>query len=119
MALLAAATSSTIAAAPRHPQVVIASSSSVYSHSHSRDLREDDELVYRVSDTGSGIDQSQIPRLFEVFEVADDSPARTSSGTGMGLPLARGLSQLMGGDLLAQSTRGKGSCFELRLPLQR
>jgi UDP-glucose 4-epimerase len=37
---------STIAAAPRHPQVVIASSSSVYSHSHSRDLREDDELVY-------------------------------------------------------------------------
>ena len=82
-------------------------------------LVEDDELVYRVSDTGSGIDQSQIPRLFEVFEVADDSPARTSSGTGMGLPLARGLSQLMGGDLLAQSTRGKGSCFELRLPLQR
>jgi UDP-glucose 4-epimerase len=37
---------STIAAAPRHPQVVIASSSSVYSHTHSRDLREDDELVY-------------------------------------------------------------------------
>jgi len=37
---------SAIAAAPRHPQVVIASSSSVYSHTHSRDLREDDELVY-------------------------------------------------------------------------
>jgi UDP-glucose 4-epimerase len=37
---------STIAAGTRHPQVVIASSSSVYSHSHSRDLREDDELVY-------------------------------------------------------------------------
>ena len=37
---------STIAAAPHHPQVVIASSSSVYSHTHSRDLREDDELVY-------------------------------------------------------------------------
>lgn len=36
----------TVAAAPRHPQVVIASSSSVYSHTHSRDLREEDELVY-------------------------------------------------------------------------
>jgi UDP-glucose 4-epimerase len=43
---------STIAAAPRHPQVVIASSSSVYSHSHSRDLREDDELVYRPREGG-------------------------------------------------------------------
>jgi UDP-glucose 4-epimerase len=37
---------STVAASPHHPQVVVASSSSVYSHSHSRDLREDDELVY-------------------------------------------------------------------------
>jgi signal transduction histidine kinase len=76
------------------------------------------DLVYRVKDTGPGIDELQVERLFEVFEVADGSAMRRSGGTGLGLPLARGLSQLMGGDLSVLSEPGKGSCFELRLPLQ-
>lgn len=83
------------------------------------ELRVDDgELVYRVEDTGIGIEEAQIERLFDVFEVADGSSTRRSGGTGLGLPLARGLSQLMNGDLRVRSTPGKGSCFELRLPLQ-
>lgn len=76
------------------------------------------DLVYRVADTGSGIDASHMERLFQVFEVADDSSIRRSGGTGLGLPLARGFAQLMGGDICVQSEPGKGSCFELRLPLQ-
>ncbi len=81
-------------------------------------LVDGDVLVYRTIDTGPGIDETQLTRLFEIFEVADDSSARRRGGTGLGLPLARGLAQLMGGDLLAQSTQGSGSRFELRLPLQ-
>lgn len=76
------------------------------------------ELVYRVDDTGKGMDEHEIERLFTVFEVADDSSARHTGGAGLGLPVARGLAQLMGGDLRVQSTRGKGSRFELRLPLR-
>jgi signal transduction histidine kinase len=74
------------------------------------------ELVYRVEDTGCGIEEAQIERLFDVFETADGSSMR--GGTGLGLPLARGLSQLMAGDLAVHSVPGKGSRFELRLPLQ-
>ena len=76
------------------------------------------ELVYRVDDTGKGMDGHEIERLFTVFEVADDSSARHTGGAGLGLPVARGLAQLMGGDLRVHSTRGKGSRFELRLPLR-
>jgi len=76
------------------------------------------ELVYRVDDTGKGMDEHEIERLFTVFEVADDSSARHTGGAGLGLPVARGLAQLMGGDLRVHSTRGKGSRFELRLPLR-
>jgi signal transduction histidine kinase len=74
--------------------------------------------VYRVDDTGKGMDEHEIERLFTVFEVADDSSARHTGGAGLGLPVARGLAQLMGGDLRVHSTRGKGSRFELRLPLR-
>jgi len=79
-------------------------------------LTDRGELVYRVEDTGCGIEEAQIERLFDVFETADGSSMR--GGTGLGLPLARGLTQLMGGDLAVHSAPGKGSRFELRLPLQ-
>jgi signal transduction histidine kinase len=75
------------------------------------------ELVYRVDDTGKGMEEAEKERLFDVFEVADDSSARRTGGAGLGLPVARGLAQLMGGDLRVESARGRGSRFELRLPL--
>lgn len=83
-----------------------------------RVLVDQGDLVYRVEDTGCGIEEAQIERLFDVFETADGSSTRSGRGTGLGLPLARGLAQLMGGDLVVNSVSGKGSRFELRLPLQ-
>ena len=90
----------------------------VHGSIHLELLVDGTDLVYRVKDTGPGIDDLQVERLFKVFEVADGSAMRRSGGAGLGLPLARGLSQLMGGDLSVQSAPGKGSCFEIRLPLQ-
>ena len=73
------------------------------------------ELV--VSDTGIGMDEDQLSRIFEAFEQADSSTTREYGGTGLGLAISRNFAELMGGSLTAQSRVGKGSNFILRLPM--
>ena len=80
--------------------------------------RDDDQLVFRVSDSGIGIPASELERLFRSFEQADNSSTRKYGGTGLGLTISRRLAELMDGTLEASSTPGQGSCFELRLPLR-
>lgn len=70
----------------------------------------------RVIDTGIGMDAATLQRLFQAFEQADRSTTRRFGGTGLGLALSRQLALLMGGDLLATSEPGHGSCFDLLLP---
>ncbi len=76
-------------------------------------------LALAVTDTGAGIDADMLPRLFQRFGQGDDSPSRRHGGTGLGLEISRNLARLMGGDLTVQSAPGRGSRFEMRLPLQR
>ena len=76
-------------------------------------------LAFAVTDTGAGIDPDMLPRLFQRFGQGDDSPSRRHGGTGLGLEISRNLARLMGGDLTVQSAPGRGSRFEMRLPLQR
>jgi hypothetical protein len=76
-------------------------------------------LAFAVTDTGAGIDADMLPRLFQRFGQGDDSPSRRHGGTGLGLEISRNLARLMGGDLTVQSAPGRGSRFEMRLPLQR
>jgi signal transduction histidine kinase/CheY-like chemotaxis protein len=64
-----------------------------------------------VSDTGLGMGQETLNRLFEAFTQADASTTRQYGGTGLGLAISRRLARLMGGDILATSTRGRGSVF--------
>jgi two-component system CheB/CheR fusion protein len=71
-----------------------------------------------VRDTGIGIDPRQLARMFEPFAQEERGLARTRGGLGLGLALARGLVELHGGTLTAQSTGpGAGATFTLRLPL--
>ncbi len=68
-------------------------------------------LKFDVIDTGRGIPESEIARLFEPFTQADSSASRRHEGTGLGLTISRHLARALGGDVTARSELGKGSTF--------
>jgi len=73
--------------------------------------------VFTVADTGIGMTEEQIARLFERFSQADASTTRRFGGTGLGLALTRAFTAMLGGAITVRSTPGQGSVFSLRLPL--
>ena len=68
-------------------------------------------IAFSVSDTGVGLTEEQIGRLFQPFEQADVSTTRKYGGTGLGLAISKSLAELMGGDVDVTSEPGKGSTF--------
>jgi protein-histidine pros-kinase len=68
-----------------------------------------------VEDTGAGISEADLARLFEAFTQVGDAAHRKSEGTGLGLHLSRKLAELMDGHIEVVSTVGRGSCFTLVL----
>lgn len=76
-------------------------------------------LLIQVSDTGAGIPKEKLPKIFELFYQADNSSTRQSEGTGIGLTLAKELVELLGGSIGVESEQGKGSTFQVRLPVNR
>jgi signal transduction histidine kinase len=79
--------------------------------------REDEESVaINVSDTGRGIAPDKLAAIFDPFVQVDARLTRTHEGVGLGLAISRDLARGMRGDLLVESTPGKGSTFTLRLP---
>ena len=68
-----------------------------------------------IIDTGIGLTHDQLARLFQPFAQADNSTTRRYGGTGLGLTISRRLANLLGGDVTATSTPGRGSTFTLRL----
>ena len=72
--------------------------------------------MLRISDTGIGMRQADIEKVFAPFEQADNSTTRRFGGTGLGLTITHRIVGLMGGSLRAESVEGQGSSFEVRLP---
>jgi signal transduction histidine kinase/DNA-binding response OmpR family regulator len=75
-------------------------------------------ISFRVSDTGIGISQEQMGRLFQPFSQADTSTTRKYGGSGLGLVVSRNFCRLMGGDISVESAEGRGSTFTCTLPAQ-
>ncbi|WP_263771209.1 PAS domain S-box protein [Propionivibrio soli] len=79
-------------------------------------LRDEADLVFRVADTGMGVEQEQVQHLFNPFQQADGSSTRRFGGTGLGLAICKRLLELMDGDIRVESSPGAGSVFEFRVP---
>jgi PAS domain S-box-containing protein len=79
----------------------------------------EEAIVFRVTDTGIGMNEEQLGRLFEAFSQADITTASQYGGTGLGLAISRRFCQMMGGDIDVESEPDKGSTFTVRLPASR
>ncbi len=73
-------------------------------------------VEFHVSDTGIGMTEEQMGRLFEAFSQAEASTAAKYGGTGLGLAISRRFCRMMGGDVEVRSEAGRGSTFTVRLP---
>ena len=74
------------------------------------------DIAIQVIDTGIGIAKNKFEKVFQAFEQVDGSTSRQFGGTGLGLSIARGMAQLLGGDIRIDSTEGVGTTFTLLLP---
>lgn len=77
--------------------------------------RDTEMMEFQVVDTGIGIEQQDLERLFEPFTQIDSSHTRSFGGTGLGLAISRRLAYMLGGSIRASSEPGKGSCFTLQI----
>ncbi|ELH4194655.1 response regulator [Vibrio cholerae] len=77
-----------------------------------------DGVVFRVKDTGIGIEKNRVEQLFTPFIQADNSITRNYGGTGLGLAITKHLVELMGGTIQVESEFGIGTTFTLYIPLQ-
>jgi signal transduction histidine kinase/CheY-like chemotaxis protein len=79
----------------------------------------DEELSFAVTDSGIGMTEEQLGRLFQAFSQADASTTRRYGGTGLGLAISKHFCEMLGGRIDAVSTPGSGSTFTITLPIER
>lgn len=79
-------------------------------------MQKGDLISFGVKDSGIGIEKKNFDFVFEEFKQVDSSSTRKYKGTGLGLPIARKLARMLGGDLTVDSEYGHGSTFTLTIP---
>lgn len=77
-----------------------------------------DQLTISIADTGIGIPPQFLDTVFEEFVQVENPLQKKAKGTGLGLPLARRLAQLLGGDVAVESELGRGSTFSVTIPVE-
>ncbi|MBF0381942.1 MAG: response regulator [Magnetococcales bacterium] len=80
-------------------------------------MREEQEMLVKISDEGIGIPEDRLGAIFNHFEQADGSTTRQYGGTGLGLAIVKSLTDVMGGSVTATSELGVGSTFLVHLPI--
>jgi PAS domain S-box-containing protein len=79
----------------------------------------DDKVRVRIEDTGIGIKQADLEKLFRPFQQVDAGLQRQHEGTGLGLAICRSLTEMLGGTIAVTSVWGQGSVFTVELPIKR
>ena len=78
---------------------------------------EEDDLVLTVADTGIGIPEAALPRIFTEFFRADNARKFTNSGSGLGMSITKAIVEQHGGTITVSSQEGEGTAFTVRLPV--
>lgn len=86
---------------------------------HKKVDEDSDTILFSVADTGIGIDEAKIDKIFQAFEQVDLSVTREYGGTGLGLTISNNLARLMNSELKYKANLEKGSCFYFTLVLKR
>ena len=78
---------------------------------------EEKNIRFDVTDTGIGMNKKQLDKVFEEFTQAETSTSKKYGGTGLGLPISKKMTELMGGHMEVKSEKGKGTTFSIIIPI--